>query len=321
MNSFPWVAAAFLLLGTAGCKVRSGETGAPPAVTNLLDARKDFTTTLVRKATLGRMAAVPPPTTFDSVKYPSDVGDLAAYVGVSPKDGKKHPAIIWLVGGFSNSIGDIAWTPGPRDNDQSATAFRNAGIIMMYPSLRGGNDNPGYMESFYGEVNDVIAAANYLAKLDYVDPQRIYLGGHSTGGTLALLVAESTAQFRAIFSFGPVEDVTGYGAKYLTFNTKNAREVELRAPEKWLQAVQTPTFVFEGTGEPSNFSSLKVLRSASSNQKIHFQPVKGATHYSTLFPVTRLIAQKILQDDPTSQSVSFADEEVNAAFSAQGGAQ
>ena len=75
---------------------------------------------------------------------------------------------------------------------------------MMYPSLRGGNNNPGHMESFFGEVDDVLAARALLAKLPYVDPERIYLGGHSTGGTLALLVAECSGAFRGVFAFGPV---------------------------------------------------------------------------------------------------------------------
>lgn len=42
-------------------------------------------------------------------------------------------------------------------NDQSASAFRTKGIPMMFPSLRGGNDNPGVQESFFGEVDDVLA--------------------------------------------------------------------------------------------------------------------------------------------------------------------
>ena len=82
---------------------------------------------------------------------------------------------------------------------------------MMFPSLRGGNDNPGRKEGFLGEVDDVLAAADFLATVDYVDPRRLYLGGHSTGGTLVLLVAESSDRFRAVFSFGPVDDVSGYG--------------------------------------------------------------------------------------------------------------
>ena len=44
---------------------------------------------------------------------------------------------------------------------------------MMFPTLRGGNtDIRGRKEFFYGEVDDVHAAANHLARLPYVDPAR-----------------------------------------------------------------------------------------------------------------------------------------------------
>ena len=66
---------------------------------------------------------------------------------------------------------------------------------MMFPSLRGGNDNPGNKEGFLGEVDDVLAAADFLSKQEFVDPNRIYLGGHSTGGTLVLLVAACSNKF------------------------------------------------------------------------------------------------------------------------------
>jgi hypothetical protein len=70
----------------------------------------------------------------------------------------------------------------------------------MFPVLRGGNDNQVPKESFLGEVQDVVAAAGHLEDLPYVDSDRIYLGGHSTGGTLALLVAECSDRFRAVCS-------------------------------------------------------------------------------------------------------------------------
>lgn len=62
-------------------------------------------------------------------------------------------------------------------------------MAMLFPTLRGGNDNPGQREYFWGEVQDVAAAILQAAQLPYVDPARIYLGGHSTGATLALLTA------------------------------------------------------------------------------------------------------------------------------------
>ena len=144
----------------------------------------------------------------------------------------------------------------------------------MFPSLRGGNDNPGTKEGFLGEVDDVLAAADYLARQDSVDPKRIYLGGHSTGGTLVLLVAEATDRFRAVFSFGPASDVGYYPADFIPFDTSNPREVELRSPGRWLSSIHGPTFVFEGT-EQGNLSSLQVMAQATKNPMVHFLPIKG----------------------------------------------
>lgn len=277
---------------------------------SLAEARHGFTTRLLRKTKINEPAPDPPPKLFRSVKYRSSVGELGAYVSPSPGDAKRHPAVIWIVGGFSNSTGEIAWEPGPPENDQSASAFRKAGIIMMYPSLRGGNDNPGFIEGFYGEVDDVVAAADYLKGLDYVDPKRIYLGGHSTGGTLALLAAESTNCFRSVFSFGPVADVRGYGAERLPFDGADRTEFELRAPGNWLQSIRNPTYVFEGTDPRSNIQELQSLSRTNRNPLIHFHPVKGASHFSVLAPVAKLVAAKIVRDDGPSSNIIFTAQEL-----------
>ncbi len=137
------------------------------------------------------------------MQYESPAGRLKAYLTPAPTDGNKHPAIIWIHGGDCNQIDDSCWTDGPPDNEQSAAAFRKSSIVVIFPSLRGGNDNPGHKEGMFGEIDDIIAAAAFLAKQDYVDPKRIYLGGHSTGGTMVLLAAECSDRFRAVFAFGP----------------------------------------------------------------------------------------------------------------------
>jgi alpha/beta superfamily hydrolase len=221
--------------------------------------------------------------------------------------------IIWIAGDFSSSISEMAWTPGPRENDQSATAFREAGILMMYPSLRGGNDNPGCVEGFYGEVEDIIAAADYAAALEYVDPGRVYLGGHSTGGTLALLVAECTDKFRAIFSFGPADNPLCYGTDRLPFDAANPKEAELRAPIHWLMGIRTPTFVLEGA-KRSNMKALNALAQAPHPPSVSFYAVKGADHFSTLAPLTKLIAAKINADKSAEVVIRFTEEELAAAM-------
>src|SRR5215472_2782480 len=227
---------------------------------SLTEARLNFRTTLLRRQAEHLPVPPPPPQLFRTVRYESPAGKLAAYLSQPPKDGQRHPAIVWVVGGWGNGIGGTPWEDASPDNDQSASAFWKAGIVTMYPSFRGGNDNPGYNENFYGEVDDVLAAADYLARQDFVDPNRIYLGGHSTGGTLTLLVAESSSRFRAVFSFGPRADVRDYEDEYLVFDTKNPKEFDLRAPYLWLNSIHNPTFVFEGTSDPSNAGALRFMR-------------------------------------------------------------
>lgn len=275
---------------------------------SLAQARQGFATKLVRQERANEPVQEPPSSLFRLVRYPSPAGELAAYLSPPPRDGKKHPAILWIFGGFDNGIGDTAWESASPDNDQSARAFREAGLVMMYPSLRGGNDNPGFKEGFFGEVDDILAAADYLAKQSYVDPQRIYLGGHSTGGTLALLAAEATDKFRAVFAFGPVADVRVYGAENLPFDLNDEKEAELRAPIAWLPSIRTPTFVIEGTD--GNMDSLRALAEASRNSQVHFHEIAGMDHFGILATVTPVIAQKILQDSGPTANIAFTAQEL-----------
>jgi dipeptidyl aminopeptidase/acylaminoacyl peptidase len=281
--------------------------GAKTSARTLVEARRGFVTRPLPHRP-GKPAPVPPANIFQLIRYDSAVGPLAAYLTPDPGDGSKHPAIVWITGGDCNTIDEL-WEDAPRNNDQTAAAYRKAGIVMMFPSLRGGNNNPGQHEGFFGEVDDVIAAADFLASQDYVDPGRIYLGGHSTGGTLVMLVAESTDRFRAVFSFGPVDTVQGYSSEYLTFDTSNPKEFRLRAPIRWMNSVRTPLFVIEGAGQ-GNLASLQAMARASTNPHIHFHPVSGHTHFSILAPANNLIARKILEDVGPTARIAISPEEL-----------
>jgi acetyl esterase/lipase len=283
--------------------------GQPDKKIALVDARRGFETKLIRREGAHEPLPEPPADFFRTVYYESSVGKLAAYLSPAPQDRRKHSAIIWITGGDCNTIGDV-WSDAPPSNDQSARAFREAGILMMFPSLRGGNENPGFREGFLGEVDDVLAAADYLAKQKYIDPARIYLGGHSTGGTLVLLTVECSPRFRAVFSLGPVANVTRYPAQFLPFDTSNQRELDLRAPARWLHCVAAPVFVFEGTVQ-SNLRDLQAMARMSTNPKIHFHIVPSATHFSTIAPTTRLIASKILRDDGPTTNIAFTQKELD----------
>lgn len=308
------IAMGMVLLVTAGCgKDDDGAAKGPFEGKTLLEARQASPTHLVRQEREGFPPDSPPPQLFQLVRYDSPAGKLAAYVTPSPRDGRKHPAIIWISGGFSNSIGAHAWEPASPDDDQSASQYRSAGIVMMYPSLRGGNDNPGVKESFFGEVDDVLAAAEFLARQDYVDPSQIYLGGHSTGGTLVLLAAACSDRFRAVFSFGPCADPAQYGVKSVVFPISNEKERILRAPVRWLDQIQCPTFIFEGTEPPANTKDIPVFQRCNHNPKVAIHSVPGGSHFSILAPLNTLIAQKILSESSGGPAICFSPEEIGQA--------
>ena len=261
---------------------------------SLAVARAEFETQIVSTSAEPATRPDQPPAELELIQYPSDVGPLWAYLTPDPGDGQRHPAILWITGGDNNSIGNV-WGSRDRSNDQTAQQFRNAGVVTMYPSQRGGNDNPSQREGFYGEVDDILAAADYLAALPYVDPDRIYLGGHSSGGLLALLTAESTERFHAVFSLGPVSHASHYGGDLVYCDTDDDEEMGLRSPLYWRDDIRTPTLVIEG--EDGNWDSIELLADENANPLLRFYKVRGHDHWSVIAPVLEVLAPKVAAGD------------------------
>jgi len=283
------------------------------AAGSLSAARSNFQTTLLKKLRYTDVLEPPPAELFSIIKYPTPIGDMAAYLGKTDGSNKKQPAIIWLVGGFPpGGLPGKAWQSASVENDQSAKVYRQKGIVMMYPFLRGNGGNPGFREGFYGEVDDVLSALAYLKTVDYVDPQQIYLGGHSTGGTLALLVAESSSEFKAVFAFGPREDPVVYNSSNVLYDSKNETENRLRAPVHYLSAITSPTYIIEGSY--GNIAALNALKAVNKNDNVMLIPIPYADHFASLSPVNRFIADRIVES--RSKKLDIKAGEVQGAFKA-----
>jgi len=260
----------------------------------LTEARRGFQTRLIEERRVERPLDTPPPDIFSLVEYQSPAGTMRAYLSVHTdiEPGDRRPAVVWLTGGFPAARGGKGiWSLASVENDQSASAYRDEGVVMLVPTVRGTAENPGMQESFLGEVDDVLAAAAYLRSLPMVDPDRIILAGHSTGGTLALLVAESTDIFCAVVAFGPVARVTDYGGRTWPFDASDPEEVRLRSPLYFLEAIRTPTLVVEG--ERANIEDLVLMNEATDNPNIQFVLLKDEDHFTPLAPVNRWLARKI----------------------------
>lgn len=271
-----------------------------PLPISLLEKRSGFKTQLKEKEASPLPLEAPPNGVFKLVNFKTSIGNMEAYVTPAPKAEGRHPAIIWLSGGFpGSSPGAWLWDEPNFENEQTASIYRTSGIVSMYPSLRGrSSKNPGVVECFYGEVGDVIDAHHYLAQLEYVDPQRIYLGGHSTGGTLALLVAASTEVFAAVLSLGPTHD--DYGEAFATYHWTE-KERFLRAPIEHLESIKRATYIIEG--DSGNYHSLQMLDQANKNPLVKIIRVNKANHFQAIHSVNTIFATAIKESENGSLDI------------------
>lgn len=145
---------------------------------------------------------------FEKVWFGNHDGDITPGFVAGPRqleEGRRYPAVVMVHGGFHGRL----------DESDFATLRRavDEGFVVIFPEYRGSR---GYGKNHYDaidyggkEVNDVLAAAEYLAsRRAYVDPDRIAVMGRSHGGMIALLAAQrSPATFRAAVSDVGIADL------------------------------------------------------------------------------------------------------------------
>jgi dipeptidyl aminopeptidase/acylaminoacyl peptidase len=103
---------------------------------------------------------------------------------------------------------------------------------------------------FYDEVDDVLAAADFLARQPDVDANRLYVVGVSAGGTLALLAAEASPRFRAAASISASADqalLVKHAKINLPFDKTNPRELQLRSPLAYAASFKCPVRIYYAT--------------------------------------------------------------------------
>ena len=208
-------------------------------------ARQGFTTTLVKR---GPPPQKPPAleasASADTVSFRSGSLTLQAWISRPAGAPGLRPAVLFLHGGFQF---------GPEDWEMT-WPYRAAGFIVMVPMLRGENNQAGDFTMFYDEVDDVLAAAAFLAQQPGVDPAQLFLAGHSVGGTMALLTAMTTSRFRAVASFSGSPDQViycrlGVPASIIPFDTTRSQEFVMRSPLAYATSLKSPARLYYGTRE------------------------------------------------------------------------
>jgi dienelactone hydrolase len=205
-------------------------------------ARSQFQTKLLRRGpSPQRWSPVQPPAGVTEIEYRSGDLRLKAWVNRPEQTTRRYPAVLYLHGGFAFGMGD--W-------DQ-CKPYRDAGFVVLAPMLRGENGQPGAFSYFYDELDDVLAAADYLSKQPYVDASRLFVAGHSVGGNLTLLAAMASQRFRAAAAVSSAPDqavVIKRGSDY-PFDKTDPRELLLRSATAYAGSFKCPVSIYYGTEE------------------------------------------------------------------------
>jgi dipeptidyl aminopeptidase/acylaminoacyl peptidase len=96
---------------------------------------------------------------------------------------------------------------GARRVDPVARELSEQGFVALALSMRGWPPSGGADDCGYRQPDDIARAAEWLAALPGVDPDRIGVLGFSQGDQVALLAAARSARIRAVVAYYPVTDV------------------------------------------------------------------------------------------------------------------
>lgn len=163
---------------------------------------------------------------INRVDYPNNDRELTpgyVFEPVTLDPAKKRPVLVVVHGGFHYSFTE--------DIFEFVARAVEEGYIVIFPEYRGsrGYGAEHYNAADYGgkEVDDVLAAAEYVKRRRGVDPARVAIVGRSHGGMIALLAIE-----RAPTAFRAAVDVVGLTdfLAYMAYKPDYRREEVIKQP-------------------------------------------------------------------------------------------
>ncbi len=172
------------------------------------------------------------------------------------QDGKKHPVIVNVYGGPHAQRVTNSW----RSKNLYFQYMAQQGYVIFQLDNRGSyNRGKKFEDVIYkhlgvAEVADQIKGVEFLRTLDYVDPERIGIYGHSYGGYMALMTMFKAGDyFKAGVSGAPVTDWalydTHYTERYVGHPASNAKGYEASAVFPYAEGLKGPLMIYHGMAD------------------------------------------------------------------------
>ncbi len=264
---------------------------------------------------------------YQKIKYVSPIDGLEIqahlFSPLKKRGARGHAAMVWVHGGVHGSWGTNMF-PFVREAVERD-------YVIIAPDYRG---STGYGEAFYKkidyggkEVDDVMAAYEYLKTLSYVDPDRVGIMGWSHGGFITSHVLfREQHPFKAGAAIVPVTNLVfrlsykgpGYqhdfaaqdGIQGLPFEKRD--EYIKRSPVFHVANLKVPMLCHVATNdEDVNFVedqqmiyTLMALKPDLAETKIYVNPVPGPVSVGHTFS-RRVNPQTLERDDSPDQIDSW----------------
>ncbi len=201
------------------------------------------------------------------------------------------PAGSQLVHGMQLSEGDQAEHYPYAQHGFAVVAFEIDGPL---PS-----ENPWdaeYRKAYAKFIASAAGVANARAALKYaktempeVDPDRIYVAGHSSAGTTALLCAEHVDGLAGCIAYAPCSDLEGFLADVVGDIDEvlpNVRQYASEgSPLKQLEQLKCPVWLFHAIDDRTvrlEESRRFVARAKAAGHEITLEPAKRGGHYDAM---------------------------------------
>ncbi len=188
----------------------------------------------------------------------SDSSKIQSFI-VKPQgfDPAKHYPVLFLIHGGPQGAWGENWSY--RWNPQ---VFASAGYVVVMPNPHG---STGYGQAFTDAVsgdwgglayNDIMAAADKVATLPYVDPERMVAAGASYGGYMIDWIQGHTTRFKALVSHAGVYDLLSEAGttdelwfvkwEFKGFPWESAANYDKWSPSAFAAKFKTPMLVTQG---------------------------------------------------------------------------